>query len=85
MSANRRYPFGYAMKDGKIRIVPEEAEVVEMLFTPGIWLGKPPPDWRNRRRTGAFLIIRETHTGTKTWFAGFSIMQCISEKKTARR
>ncbi|MDY4509607.1 MAG: recombinase family protein [Candidatus Faecousia sp.] len=33
MSANRRYPFGYAMKDGKIRIVPEEAEVVEMLYS----------------------------------------------------
>ena len=31
MSANRRYPFGYAMKDGKIRIVPEEAEVVEKM------------------------------------------------------
>ena len=53
--------------------------------TPGIWLGKPPPDWRNRRRTGAFPIIRETRTGTKTWFAGFSTMRCIPEKKTARR
>ena len=33
MSENRRYPFGYAMEDGKIRLVPEEAEIVEMLYT----------------------------------------------------